>query len=439
MNKRDYLAKAAELYGQARALLLKEDADAEDGEQRDRLIVAAQENKKRATQIDEIEAFAAGYDEKGTSLAPRQDKWNNVGEWIVNVRQAGTARSYEEVHPLLKGTIFNDPNEENDSSRQWLTRGRATKSSTKDLLESVGASGGFLVPVEFLATLLGLDFEANPIRQRATIIPMRRRQVNIPTLDQTGGAAGVSAQHGGIVATWTEEGTNKDETEPSFRQVNLVAHKLTCYTEASDELLDDEAVGLVAYLNGPMGFSGAIRWQEEFTFLQGTGAGQPLGIIPAGATITIPRQTTGTVTINDLFNMLENHYNENGCWHINRSFMSEILGLNGPAGNPSYVFIDNAREGLPMNLFGMPIFWTEKLPAIDEPGSICLCSWPYYLIGDRQAITLATSTEFRFRADLTAYRAVHRVDGQPWLSEPISLADGTDQISPFVILGGGGS
>ena len=79
------------------------------------------------------------------------------------------------------------------------------------------------------------------------------------------------------------------------------------------------------------------------------------------------------------------------------------------------------------------------MPNLGQPGDVLLADWKYYLIGDRQATTLASSTHFRFRSDLTAWRAVHRVDGKPWLSEPITLADGVDQISPFVILGGGGS
>jgi len=435
MNKKDYLAKAKEYALKAKELLELEEPTAEDAEQRDRLIVAWKENEQKAVELGRIADFATRMDKPEANAA--DGAFENIGQWMTEVRMAGKARYSEDIHPLVKASYFSDPEEDAQASTAWNVN--KSQLSRKDLVESTGATGGFLVPVEFREDLLGMAYEENPIRQRATIIPMRRRQVTIPTLDQTGGAAGTSAQHGGIVATWTEEAATKPETEPEFRQVNLVAHKLTCYTEVSDELLADEAVGLVAFLNGPMGFSGAIRWEEEYTFLQGTGAGQPLGIINAGATITVNRQTTGTVTIQDLFNMLENHHNQNGCWHINRSFMSEILGLNGPAGNPSYVFINNAVEGVPMNLFGMPIFWTEKLPAIDEPGSIALCSWPYYLIGDRQTITLASSTEFRFRADLTAWRAVHRVDGQPWLSEPISLADGEDQLSPFVILGGGGS
>jgi len=278
-------------------------------------------------------------------------------------------------------------------------------------------------------------YEDNPIRARATVIPMRRRQLQIPTLDQTGTTSGETRQHGGIVASWTEEGVSKDETEPSFRQINLVAHKLVCYTEASDELLADEAVGLVAFLQSPMGFTGAIRWEEEYCFLRGTGAGQPLGVLNAAATITVNRAAAGAIGVADIFNMLSQHHGDVPCWHISRAAMPQLLALNGPAANPSYIFIPNAREGAPGTLFGFPIYYTEKLPTLGAAGDILLADWNYYLIGDRQATTIDNSMHYRFRYDLTAWRAVHRVDGQPWLSAPLTLADGATQISPFVILG----
>jgi HK97 family phage major capsid protein len=437
MNRNQKIEEAKRLFTEAKTLLEMDDITAEDAERRDNLIANAKQLQDEALELSRIEKFAAEYEqEKGKPEPSASTSFRNAGHWLVECHKAGNPNYRGRLHSSFHAE-YNDPEEKAATDNSWLAKGAKQR---KDLVESTGATGGFLVPVEFRPEMLAIAFEDNPIRDRATIIPMRRRQIDIPTLDQTQGGAGVTAMHGGIVASWTEEAAQKDETEPRFRQVQLVAHKLVCYTEISDELLADEAVGLIAFFNGPMGYAGAIRWEEEYTFLQGTGAGQPLGIVNAGATITINRQTTGTVTINDLFNMLENHtLGDSTIWHINRSFMSEILGLNGPAGNPSYVFIDNARDGLPSRLFGFPIQWTEKLPAIDEPGSIALCEWPYYLIGDRQTVTIASSTDFRFRNDLTAWRAVHRVDGKPWLSEPIQLADGEDQISPFVILGGGGS
>jgi HK97 family phage major capsid protein len=122
-------------------------------------------------------------------------------------------------------------------------------------------------------------------------------------------------------------------------------------------------------------------------------------------------------------------------WHVTREAFPSIAQLNGPAANPSYVFIPNAREGMPATLFGYPIYWTEKLPRLGVQGDILLASWDMYLVGDRQQTTIDATNVFRFQDDVTSWRAVHRVDGQPWLSQPVTLADGNWQISPFVILG----
>jgi len=69
-----------------------------------------------------------------------------------------------------------------------------------------------------------------------------------------------------------------------FGSVKLIAKKLTGYTYASDELLDDSAIGLEALLLKQ--FSSAIAWFEDLAFLRGTGVGQPHGIFASGATIT---------------------------------------------------------------------------------------------------------------------------------------------------------
>jgi HK97 family phage major capsid protein len=125
----------------------------------------------------------------------------------------------------------------------------------------------------------------------------------------------------------------------------------------------------------------------------------------------------------------------NGLWTITQSAMSELIQLNGPAGNPSYIWQPNARDGVPGFILGFPVIWTEKLPLIGNQGDVLLADWRYYLLGDRQATTIE-STQFDFwRYDQTSWRAVHRVDGQPWLSTPLTYQDGTTQVSPFVILG----
>ena len=153
---------------------------------------------------------------------------------------------------------------------------------TRDLV--VPGRTGFLVPIEQQNVLQGVMGEGSLIRGRATRIPMARRQINLPVLDQTGTTAGVPHWFGGMRFYWAEEASQKTESDANFRQVSLVAHKLIGYTRASDELVEDSAISLDAFLSGPLGFAGGMSWMEDFAFLQGTGAGQPLGVINAGAT-----------------------------------------------------------------------------------------------------------------------------------------------------------
>jgi len=306
------------------------------------------------------------------------------------------------------------------------------------MVENIGARGGFLVPVEQQEQLYGGDPMRPPIRSRSTMIPMRRRQINIPVLDQTGTTASQPHWFGGMLATWTEEAASKTQSDPTFRQVKLVAHKLICYTRASDELLDDSAVSLDAFLRGPMGFGGAIDWYSEYAFLQGTGAGQPLGVINAGATISVTATASPPAPASlytDLVNMLESFLpGANGVWMVNQRHMSDLLTMNGPTGNASYLW-GSAMDGVPGTLLGYPVIFTEKLPGPGTSGSIVLADWRYYLIGDRQAVTIDSSNHELFQYDQTSWRAVARLDGQPWLSAPLTLSDGTAQVSPFVILG----
>ena len=308
----------------------------------------------------------------------------------------------------------------------------------KDMAEGVGASGGFLVPTETSPTLLAISGENSIMRSRATIIRMRRRQLTVPVLDQTGTTAGYPHWFGGMRAYWTEEAGVKTESDAAFRQINLVAHKLTCYTRISDELLDDAAISLADFLMGPMGFAGVIPWMEDYAFFRGTGAGQPRGIIGAGATIVVPRAVQADITLVDLVTMLENFLpSASGIWVASQSTISNLMQMNGPAGNPSYIWMPSARDGMPGMLLGMPIIFSEKLPRISNTsvGDIMLIDPRYYLVGDRQATTVASSIHERFIYDQTTFRAVHRVDGQPWLSAPLRYEDGTTQVSPFVVLG----
>jgi HK97 family phage major capsid protein len=167
--------------------------------------------------------------------------------------------------------------------------------------------------------------------------------------------------------------------------------------------------------------------------LQGTGVGQPLGIINAGATITVARQAGGTVGYIDLANMDEHFLPQGrGLWVISQSLKSELRQVQDPAGN--YVWQPNARDPIPNTIFGWPVIFTEKVPLAGTAGDVLLIDPRYYLVGDRKATTIESTQYDYWRYDQTSWRVVHRVDGQPWLSTWLTMQDGTTTVSPFVML-----
>jgi len=407
-------------------------ATAEDKEKLDRMFERMAEvnsDLEKYAKLTESKTAVAqysdrqGYDPK----TPNQAEFKNLGEFL----QAVYVASFKGMlHPGLK--IHSDPNEPDTGkalNNGWL--------EAKDLVEAIGASGGYLVPNEQSTQLLAVPGTPNVVRQRATVIPMRSRAIQFPVLDQTGTTSGQPNWFGGMIAQWTEEATEKNESEPSFRQKLLVAYKLAIYTEASDELLGDSIISLEALLSSL--FQQTTDWYEEEAFINGTGAGQPLGVVNAAAlnapTLVVAPQAANAVSVTDFANMLEAFMGVDPVWMISRQWMNNIIEIAGPAANPSYVFIDNVRESIPQFLFGYPIVWSEHMPLPGVTGSILLADWSKYLIGDRQATTIDASKHYQFRRDVTAWRSVHRVGGNPWMSAPFTYSDGSTQVSPFVVLG----
>jgi len=421
-----------ELLGQADALFNR--AKEQPYEDAEKTLVEARQLKARAIQLKEIEAHMG---EAARRVETKQEQKDAAAEERKDPKQF---RDWEEYLRAAWWASHPKNNKGADPRLQSFKDESEPGHEKKDLAENVGASGGFLVPVEFLAQLQQVIGENSIVQPRATIIRMKRRQVDLPVLSQTGTTAGVPHWFGGISFYYGEENAEKTESDPAFRKVTLSAHKLYGYTRSSDELVEDSAISLADFFSGPLGFAGGVAWWRDYTFLRGTGVGQPLGVVNAGATITVARAAVGTpIQYVDLVNMMESFLpSARGVWVAHQSTMSNFLTMVDPLGG--YIWHPNYSGGgiagaMPGTLFGLPIIFTEKLPRVGSAGDVLLADFRYYLVGDRQAATIETTKYDRWRYDQTSWRVVDRHDGQPWLSAPLTLQDGTSQVSPFVILG----
>ncbi len=428
MTTKEKVERMKALYAQAQTLTEGGDLDnAEKAmkEADDLKALAARELDiiKRATDgQNEIAGLERTSSPRLSAEPERKTKFDSYDEWAQSMADFLTKQK-----PDTRLRIWNDVG---DNSIPLFN-------DQKQMVENVGASGGFLVPAEQSMEIMAVVGELAIVRPRATVIRMVRRQYNRTVLDQTGTTAGQPHWFGGMVFYWGEEAAEKTITTAKWREVALVAKKLYGYTRASDELVDDAIISLSDYLQSPTGMGGGIAWMEDFAFLQGNGATQPLGVINAGATITVARVAiTPPVDYTDLTHMLEHHMQtENSIWVISISLKDTLMNMTYPSGNPSLVWQPSARDGMPGTLLGIPVYWTEKAPLAGSAGDVGLYDFNHYWIGDRQALTFASTNAEYFKYDQTSYRMVHRVDGRPWMNTPFTLQDGTSTVSPFVILG----
>ena len=306
-------------------------------------------------------------------------------------------------------------------------------SAQKALGEASGEEGGYTVPEEFRNNLLEVQGEMAVVEPHAFPIPMGTNITNIPALDQTGTSSAQSNFLGGLVAGFVDEAGSLPEADVKFRNVKLEAHKLAGYTLVSRELEADSAIALEAFLTRL--FGEAIAWHRDYNFLRGNGAGVPMGILNAAATIAVSRNTGSHFKLPDAATILSKMIAtglRSGRWYMSQTVIPDLLQMVDAGSNN--IWIANVQNMAEWRLFGLPIDFTEKLPALGTAGDVILADPRYYLVGNRGGLTIASSEHYKFTNDQVTWKFTDRVDGKPWLNSSITLADGTTKVSPFVKL-----
>lgn len=340
------------------------------------------------------------------------DRWKSPLEWMLAITAFGVPKHKAAL--LRQGLISEDFEE-------------------KLLQEGVGASGGFLVPVEYRPELFAKAAEAAIVRPRANIVPMAVPQTQMPSLDQTITPDDqMSAYFAGVNFEWVEEASSKPEMDFDFKLIDLIVHELAGWIPVSNNLIADSAISLDALIRNL--FGRAMADAEDWWFINGNGAGQPQGVISAPCTIQPNRATNNQIVWADIAEIVHAfEVNPRGVWLAHICTMEWIMKLKDGANR--YMWIPNMRDGMPERLMGYPLIFTEKVPNLGTKGDIGLYDFGYYLIGDRQQPSIESSIHERFRKNQTTYRISERVDGKPWLTAPIKLRpDGTTEVSPFVSL-----
>lgn len=301
---------------------------------------------------------------------------------------------------------------------------------------TVPSDGGFLIPESLRSELLQVPTEQSLVRSRARVVPMETLMVPYPMVDTTSNASSV---HGGILGYWTEEGGTLTDSSPTFGRIELQAKKLTLYSEIPNELFQDSLATLQQFMS--QSYPEALAWFEDIAFVEGNGVGQPTGFLNAQAAVSVAKeasQPAATIMWENIVKaysrMLPSSIGR-AVWvaHIDTFPELATMALSvGTGGSAVWVGNGDGAGAPPVTILGRPVIFTEKVSTVGTVGDINFVDFGYYLIGDRQAMQMSTSTEYKFGNDKTAMRVIERVDGTPWIKSAITPRKGSNTLSPFV-------
>lgn len=301
--------------------------------------------------------------------------------------------------------------------------------------QNQGSSGeGVLVPVEWREQIWQAVFAEDDLLGFCNPEPTQGNAVGIVKDETTPwGAAGVQA-------AWRSEGTQMIASKAAVTPELMSLHELYAFVLATQEILDD-APRLQNRIM--VQASRAIRWKAFEGVTWGDGIGKPLGFMNSPALVTVAKesgQAANSIVPANVLNMyarLLDMPGGNPMWLANRDTLPQLGGLT-IGNNAAWLPINQPLAGSPKGgmFLGESLQFSEHMQTLGTAGDIVLADLSGYALATKQGggIDFAASIHLFFDQNLTAFRWVFRMGGQPYLSKPVSPAKGNNAKSHFVAL-----
>lgn len=303
--------------------------------------------------------------------------------------------------------------------------------------ESVGADGGFLVPTEMADDILlrAVAGEVWSRVKRRTLGVANSIEINV--VDETNRATG--SRHGGVQGYWVDEGTAPTASKPKFAKLSFKPRKLAALGYATDELLADAAL-----IQGIMfdAFVDELKFLTEDSIINGTGVGQPKGLLNENAKIEVSKETgqaASTIVTKNLSKMWARLFarnRANAVWLINQDIEPQLdeLAFAVGTGGLEPRFITYGPEGT-LRIRNKPVIPVEYCATLGTVGDIILADLGEYWLFDKGEPQRASSMHVAFTTDEMAFRVTYRVDGAlSWRSVLTPFKGTSNTVAPVVTL-----
>jgi HK97 family phage major capsid protein len=301
--------------------------------------------------------------------------------------------------------------------------------------EAVASDGGFLVAAEFQQEILRRVYQTGQIFNRCQQFTTTRPAFKFPQFDESSRATG--SRLGGVTVYNQNEADAAIASKAKFSLAEVAIHKLIGLVYCSDEMAQDtDAFATWATYS----FAEEMKFRIEDWTVNGTGAGEPLGVTASPATITVAKESgqgSATVVSANVQNMsarLWSASRPNACWLFNQGFRGSLTTLQttvGAAGSVNMLW--SSADGVD-RLDGIPAYESEYCAAAGSQGDLILADFSRYAIVIRELMRSELSVHVRWLTDESTFRFVTRIGGQTIDARPVTPKNGSNTTSPFVCL-----
>jgi HK97 family phage major capsid protein len=308
--------------------------------------------------------------------------------------------------------------------------------------QAIPSEGGFSVAPQFSQTIWdGLAADPNGLLSMTDNYTVEGESLTFMANAETSRATGSRA--GGVRGYWIAEADQLTKSTPKLRTVKVEPQQMAVLVYVTEKLLRNSPVALEQFVSRSA--IAEIGFLTGDAIVNGTGAGQPKGLLNSGCVISVAKETSQPNTTfnkqnaNKMWARLHPNARKNAVWLYNVDVEPQFDEFNTPiknvAGSENVGGIGTQIYNAEKNtLKGRPLMPIEFCPTLGTVGDVILADLSGYLTGTRGGIDTAISMHVRFEFAEQAFRFIYEVDGQPWLAAALTPYKGANTLSTFVTL-----
>jgi HK97 family phage major capsid protein len=428
MTIKELLEKRAKCIADARAIHNKAEEEnreptAEERQQFDALMKEAGEHKAKAEELQADEQRKTDLEAAEKELQASRGRQTDL-QRADNPNAGQEAQTVVELSPSICGDVRNVviAGETTSQSylnafRNFLVQGERGVGVQAALQKDSDTGGGYLsAPLQFMAELIKAVDNLVFMRQLGRVLPP------ITAADSLGAP---SLDNDPADPTWTAElSIGNEDSTMSFGKRELKPHPLAQFIKVSKTLLRRSSIGADAIVRDRLAYKMAVVMENAF--LNGSGAGQPLGIFTASNNgISTSRDvSTGNTTTSIMFDGLKEaeyslkaQYRRVASWIFHRDGIKQISKLKDGEGR--YIWQPSVQVGQPDRILNLPVYESEYAPNTFTTGQYVgiLGDFSKYWIVDALTMTIQVLLELYAATNQNGYISRAESDGMPVLGE----------------------